>query len=167
MKKILPILILAALAVGCKPTEKNYQQAYDLAVQKREESLTSISGGTLDAIDGPRKEVIEGDTILVATGTFMTYEAPPEPSAVGKIGIAVAQYGMDTNAKRHAADLRKKYPGAFVATDGRKQYYVVVDRVLNTKEAVKPIAEFKKNNPDFRYIGLPSGPVAILLMDRK
>lgn len=156
---------MGCFLAGCKPTEKNYQEAYDLAIKKREESLTSINGGMLDAMDGTRKEVVDGDTIYVVTGMFKTYEASPDTAALkGKIGIAISKYGMDTNAKRHASDMREKYPGAFVATDGKKQYYVVVERCPSMKEAVPAIHEFEKENPDFHYIALPS-PCAILLRD--
>ena len=165
MKKILGILMLGAMAVSCKPTEKNYQTAYDLAVQKREEALTSVSGGMLDAIDGAHKQAVDGDTIYVVSGTFKPYETISDSASLsGKIGVAVAKYGMDTNARHHAADLRMIYPGAFVATDGKKHYYVVVDRRNNFQEALPAIRAFEKKNPDFHYIALPA-PCAILLVE--
>lgn len=155
--------MFAALFIGCKPTEKNYQQAYDLAVQKREESLASVSGGTLDAMDGPHKRIVDGDTIMVATGTFKVFEMP-ENAKDGRFGLAVAKYGMHTNAREHAVTMREKYPDVFVATDGKKNYYVVTDRYADLKEAIAGMREFEAANPGFRYISLQT-PVAILIVD--
>lgn len=164
--------MLGLMLFGCKPTEKNYQQAYDLAMRKHEDALASVGGGTLDAMDGAHKEAVGQDTIYVISGTFKTYEAPADASdkpgeaeaKPGKIGIVVAQYGMDTNARRHAADLRGRYPDAFVATDGRQKYYVVVERRSDLRDAVGAIKAFSTDNPTFRYIALP-GPSAIYLID--
>lgn len=183
MKKILLIALTAVTLASCKPTEKNYQSAYDLAVQKREDALQSVIGATLDDMDGVQKQPVGNDTIWVATGTHKTHEAAPgvKSGAVtpgtadssditnqtlhGKIGIAVASYSMDTNAKRHAADLRKKIPSAFVATDGQGKYYVIAYRRPDLSEAAKAIREFEAAFPDFSYIGLRGAPMAILLID--
>ena len=165
MRKLMIISATALCMIGCKPTEKNYQEAYDLAIQKKTEALTSVNGGMLDAMDGTHKQVVGNDTIFVVSGSFKTHEASGDTTVLrGKIGIAVSKYGMDTNAKRHASDMSEKYPGAFVATDGKKSYYVVVERCANIQEAVPAIHKFEEDNPSFHYIALPS-PCAILLRD--
>ncbi|MDE6448315.1 MAG: hypothetical protein K2L35_08355 [Muribaculaceae bacterium] len=39
LPKLLLLLLLAGAAAGCKPTEKNYRSAYDVARDKRERDL--------------------------------------------------------------------------------------------------------------------------------
>lgn len=73
MKKSL-ILLSVAIAmtgmVGCKPTEKNYQAAYDVAKKKRQASdaldaeLGIPSGGLINT-DGPMLHVVHGDSVYV------------------------------------------------------------------------------------------------------
>lgn len=154
---IMAVLLLAA----CKPTEKNYYNAYEKAYaasqRKAEAENTSYSGGKLESIDGPRIEIMDGDTIYVSRDAVK----PIENSAngeTGKVGIAVAKYTMHTNARRHAEALKEEYPGAFVATDGNDNYYVMIKRVPGISDALDPIRVFRTLHPDYRYIGLGNSP---------
>lgn len=170
MKKI---LLLAAggilLLTACKPTEHNYRNAYDKAYEaaqrKAAEMSVSTDGAVLETFDGPRVEIVEGDTLYVSPVTVSGFETDGEKSRAGKIGIAVARYSMPTNARRHMADLAGKYPGASMATDGDDNYYVLIDRVASIPEAAAPLRGFRKANPDYPYIGLGGKALILVLRD--
>lgn len=154
--------MLAAVITACKPTEKNYQAAYDAAGGRKAESNIAMGGEIMESLDGPHIEIVDNDTILVGAGTVKAVGENVRESP-DKIGIAVASYKMLTNASSHAADLVKAYPDAFVAFDGTERYYVVIGRVPNVKNAPEIIKEFKSRFPEYSYIGLPGAPVTVLI----
>lgn len=167
IKIILGSCFLLTVLAGCKPTEKNYQSAYDKAyeaAQRRNEELTLGYGDNrLESLDGPRMEIIGGDTLYISSTTVTPYEAERPSTTQGSVGIAVARYSMPTNARRHVKDLKEDYPEAFVATDGDDNYYVVAITVPSTKDAVGSIHEFESSRPDYRYIGLEGHPLLLVV----
>lgn len=154
------------VATGCKPTEKNYQSAYDKALaasqRKMEKETESVNGQRMESLNGPRIEVVNGDTLYVSTDRTTPFETTIDKEK-GRTGVAVALYKMPTNARRHAETLRETYPGALVAHDGKDNYYVVVAVVKTWPEAAEAIREFKTSHPDYRYIGLPLGPMNVFI----
>lgn len=165
-RKITLILGLAILLAACKPTEKNYREAYDVAyeaAQRRAEAeKTSESGQRLESIDGPRMEVVDGDTIMVARKVVKAFDTTL-PDDGRRLGIAVAAYSVPTNARRHFADIRSHYPEALIATDGHDNYYVMIKRVANVPEAADPIRVYRLAHPEGRYPGLGNGPLTLFL----
>lgn len=150
---------------SCKPTERNYQLAYDKAAEaarlKREAETTGADGRRLESINGPRKEVVAGDTIMVASEVVKALDDKSADNVKGKIGIAVAKFRMATNAKSNVSDLKSKYPQALVATNGKDAYYVVVECVSKLDEAGIPIKAFMTKNPNFHYMGLSGEPALV------
>lgn len=170
MKRILlaalgSILLLTA----CKPTEKNYQSAYEkaheAAVKKSELENTSVTGNRLESIDGARREVVGQDTVVVGRQLVKPFESE-ETASEGRVGIAIAKYKMPTNARRHLQDVKKEYPEALVATDGQDNYYVMIKRVASLDEAVDPIRVYELKHPDFPYMGLEGSPVVFFFSPR-
>lgn len=166
MKKILMFLAVVAMLTACKPTEKNYKAAYDkaheAAMRRAEAERTSTTGDKLEALHGPKIEVINGDTIYVAQDITAPLDNK-DTGETGRVGIAVAKYSMPTNARRHTEDMKKEYPNAFVATDGQENYYVTIQRVESINDAVDPIKVFMLNHPDFHYIGLYKEPLVVFI----
>lgn len=164
---ILPFLTLLLLA-ACKPTEKNYRNAYEKAYsasqRKAQEENVSFSGGKLEKIDGPRTEVIDGDTLYIGQELVRLLE-PQDSLTQGKVGIAIARYSMPTNAKRHAEEMKKEYPEAFVSTDGHDNYYVMIKRVPGVNEAISPVRIFTETHPGYRYIGFGDRPRLYFIND--
>lgn len=165
MKKSFLIPICAAIVLtACKPTEKNYQSAYDkaheAAERKRQEmNSSSIEGTVLESLDGPRIEIIEGDTVYLSRKRVSVLDKEVKPD--GKLGLAVARYSMPTNARHHASEIQKQYPRTFITKDGDDNYYVVVETLLNLPEAPARIREFKVANPDYYYVGLEGHPIIL------
>ena len=165
MKKILifPIICLFLFA-ACKPTEKNYKNAYDTAIQavekKNQKERESESGRQLESFDGPRIEIVKGDTLYVHKGLLKPYE-PKVTEEKGRNGVAIARYSRITNARKHAQDMKDSYDGAFVATDGHENYYVMIKRVADMEEAADVIHVFRLAHPDYHYIGLSGQPLTV------
>ena len=162
MKKQLSVIICAGLLLwGCKPTEKNYEAAYSKAAEaarlKAEAEKASDTGAELESIDGPRIENIGEESVYVGNTRIKPFEVDG-PMDEGSYGIAIAKYSMPTNARRHLQDVRKKYPNAFIATDGKQDYYVVIKRVMNVPEAADPIRIYKQDHPNDPYLGLQGEP---------
>lgn len=157
----LTLMVLAS----CKPTEKNYQQAYDKAAEaarrKASEMATASDGSRLESLDGPAIKIVDGDTIRVAPGRVRAFET--ENPAEGT-GVAVAKYSMPTNARRQLQDIREAYPGAFIATDGDESYYVVATIAPSQEEAAPLARDFRNANPSWVYLGLDSSPILITVV---
>lgn len=166
MKKLFPILLLAlTLFCGCKPTEKNYRNAYDKAYEASQrraaEMKSSTDGQTLESLDSPRSETVDGESVMIGRTPVKVYDGAPRKGA----GIAIARYSMSTNAIRHADDMTKDYPEAFVATDGDGSFYVVIETVPAIVEASGPIRNFRNSHPEYPYIGLEEGPLVVVITE--
>ncbi|MDE6008641.1 MAG: SPOR domain-containing protein [Muribaculaceae bacterium] len=162
---VCPLIIAFALAAtSCKTTEKNYQAAYDVAIQKKnrekaEEAELGIDEGMLQSADGPSKRVMEGGTFYFESRKLKR----PDTSEVlrGKYCVVIASYKMPTNCNAQVKDMQEKGYPAFAAQDGDGKYYVVIGEFPSMKEAARFSAEYvKKENPK-SYIGFSQGPVVI------
>lgn len=160
----LAFLILAT--ASCKPTEKNYQAAYDRAfeaAQRRAQAQeSSATGATLNSMEGIRTEVVGSDTLLVGGNSVRPFETTIRPDG-NSIGIAVANYKVPTNARRHLADLKKEYPDALIATDGEDNYYVMVKRVASLPDAADALRVFDLAHPSYSYLGLSGRPLLLYI----
>lgn len=153
------LLVLAA----CKPTEDNYRSAYDKASEAARRKAVELSTGTdgmaLESFDGPRVEVVDGDTILISPKRLKRFEGTEEAHAAATAGVAVAKYSMATNARRQIQDLLGAYPEAFIATDGDDNYYVIIATANSSQQAAPVLSTFKDTHPGYPYIGLPGCPL--------
>jgi len=164
--KVIKYLCVAALAfsfIACKPTEKNYREAYDAAKAKREaaEAEKMIPASGLLSDDGPSMRIVEGDTLFVSNDRLRAVKTDSMHKAPAAYNVAVGVYRMSTNAEASAADLRKEgYDASAMQTTGNR-WYTIVGSFADLKDARLLIGEFKKKNPGYPYIGLPGAPVII------
>lgn len=168
MKRLIIPALLLLMLVGCKPTEKNYREAYDKAYEAAQRrtatEMESVSGQRIERMDGPRVEIVNGDTLYVGKEIVKAFEADTlTPS--GKTAVAVARFTQPTNARRLVKDLLPKYKEAFIATDGRDSYYVVIKRVADLNEAADAIHVFKSLEPNYPFIGLGGQPLIVYLRE--
>lgn len=165
MKRIGIILsILCGFALmGCKPTEKGYQAAYDAAKNKREAAIADLGvdlpKGAFQEVDGPQIKEVDGVKVYV-----LNQRIKPDGGALtqlpGRYNVAIGKYKMITNCKSQAEDLTAKGYEAFPAKDTEGAYYTIAGSFQDLKEAVKFYDEFQKGK-DRVYVGLPEAPVII------
>lgn len=159
MKKVLSIMALAAIALtSCKPTEKNYREAYDVAVSKREKVNESLAADGLISEDGPRREIIGGDT-LYFVNDVIRHEDGNTPFKA--LNVAVAVFNMNTNARSGAASLKGKGYDAQAARALDDKWYVIAGSFDTMDDTREFITRFIRENPGYPYIGLSGSPVII------
>lgn len=161
MKRLLYPIMITLLFVGCKPTEKGYQAAYDAAKNKREaaarEQMLPAQG--LQSDDGPQLRVVNGDSIYVLRAIMRTEDSKRAPRPWL---LAVGVYRMSTNAKANALNLQQSgYPHAIWLKGPENKWYTISDGA-ETLDSLKVMSRrFKDTHPDSPYVGLPASPVII------
>lgn len=165
MKSKLNIFVSAAIValtfIACKPTEKNYRDAYDAALAKRQEvaaqQMRPATGLLSD--EGPQRRIIGNDTVFVSVETLRTLDGKNLP---GHFALAVGVFKMDTNAKAAAADLAEAGYSEAKAAKGREGRIYTLALAGNSLDSIKAASlKFKKDFPDYPYVGLPGAPVII------
>lgn len=158
---IISAAMTALILIGCKPTETNYQAAYDAALQKREqrakEEMRPATGLLSD--DGPQMRVYDGDTIYVIQERLRELDGSRMP---GHWAVGVGMFKMDTNAKATVSDLKQKgFADARVAKMTGGRFYAVSDTATNLESVIVKAKIFKSAFPGYPYVGLPDSPVLI------
>lgn len=163
------MFLLAMLTFwGCKPTEKNYRDAYVIAQQKKEQQQELAGGKALQLDDHLSLRPIDGDSLWVSheglRGKSLDGDSIAEQEMKSKYGVAVALFRMETNARAMAFDLREKKRKAFVATNGNDRWYSVIGPYADLSGAAEGMRKFRKENPSFIYVGMPGAPAIIRLI---
>lgn len=157
-------VLWAMLAVGCKPTEKNYKAAYDAALQKRQAAATDpdidIPDGALLQTDGPQKRVVDGDTVYVQGERLKFFTG--EEHAKHRYSVAVAAYKMKTNCSAQVSDLFAKGYAAFGVENPEGKFYVIAGSFDTLGEAVAFSRKFAAAEKKHVYSGLPEAPVILI-----
>lgn len=160
MKKIFLAAALSAVVLaGCKPTEKNYREAYDAAVARREKSLADSGGEEAGLITdgGPRATVVDGDTIHTLSRHL---SAADDGGALSPVNVAVGEFRMSTNARSGAAGLASLGYASRVAKGEDDCWYAIASGFDTEEEARAFVKAFRRGNAGYVYVGLP-GPVII------
>lgn len=144
---------------SCKPTEKNYKTAYDVAIQKRDRQqadLELMSGGAkIIRPDEPDKRVIDGDTINIRTIHLSAID--PDRSPLMPYNVVVGAYKMPANAFGQQEGLCAEGYASRVVIGPEGMYYCVASGFKDIKEAAEFIKKFRKKYPSTIYVGMPSG----------
>lgn len=144
---------------SCKPTEKNYKTAYDIAVEKRnrqQSDLEIMSGGAkIIRPDEPDKRVIESDTIYLRTLHISAVD--PDRSALMPFNVVVGAFKMPANAFGQKEGLSAEGYASRVIAGPEGMYYCVAAGFSDLRDAAAFIKNYKKKYPDINYVGLPSG----------
>ncbi len=157
------ILLLLSFS-ACKPTEKNYQAAYEAAQRKREAAKASEADLALPAKgfhrDGERpRQEINGYTYVSATDFLKLIKG--EEDALKKWNVAVGCYKMKTNAISRMNDLIKEGFKAYVAENPESKFYVFGAGFANLEEAAKFASEFAAQTDSSSFVGLDGSPLLI------
>lgn len=161
LKWIAPLLVLFIFA-SCKTTEKNYKEAYDVAIQKKkaENSAEDIGiEGMLEQTDGPSKRVMAGATFYFESRKLKRIDT--SEVLRGKYCVVIGAYKMKTNCLAQVRDMETKGYQAFAAEDGDGKYYVVIGVLPSLQEAAEFCAGYIEKEKPESYIGFTAGPVVM------
>ncbi len=164
------IIITVAMSVtGCKPSEKNYQAAYDAATKHKQEMMTDdvIDMSIVHLEDTPRRITTESGSAYIRYDYISLYsdkqsdtnQSDTKKRDMKKYNVAVAAYKMRANAEADAEQLTADGYDAFVMQDGKSVLYVIAASLPTLDEAVAFTVDFKKKNPKRPFVGLPEEPV--------
>lgn len=153
------------LAAGCKPTERNYQAAYDAAQSHRQAAVAdeaALSGGReLSRFEGPSLRR-DGDREYYWQGVRVRPEGEGAPEgAQGRYLVAVGKYRMASNPRAQSADLRSEGWKAYMARDAEDGFWTIAGGYDGLDEAVEEAQRFADTHREYPYIGLP-GPVVLI-----
>lgn len=155
---------IALLAISCKPTEKNYQAAYDVAQKKKKVETTDadmvLPAGGLQRLDAPRTVEVAGEKLNVKH-IFIKYAGKGESPVIERYNVAVAKYKMPTNAIAQTEDLIARKYTAFPVEGNDGYYYVIAATAPTLEEAASFITSYKKSNAPEQLVGLDGEPLVI------
>ena len=162
MRKFRNIMIIAGIGAialtACKPTEKNYRSAYDVAVNKREKAAEALAADGLVAEDAPRSQVVGGDTLYFVNEVLKVDDGSTPLKA---LNVAVGVFKMNTNARSGALALKDKGYDACAARALGDKWYILAGSFDTIDETRAFLKRFREENPQYPYIGLSGKPVII------
>ena len=161
--RVLSVICLGALFVGCKPTEKNYQAAYQAAQNKRKADAAvdpdmAIPAKALQSFDAPRTKEVDGEQLRLKR-FFIKYIGKGDAPEIGRLNVAVAKYKMPTNVIAQTEDLRASGLNAFPVEGSDGSFYVIAGSFPTYEEVSGFIKEYKKKHPASSVVGLDGEPL--------
>lgn len=159
------VLATAGALVGCKPTEKNYREAYEAAQSKKKQAEAALGIDVpLQQDNGISLRKIGNDSVWVS---HELVKAEPDDvdnsrreTMKGKYGIAISRYRMPTNAKAQMEDLRARGYDAFLAGNGSDRWYVIIAVEEQMRDAAAKINELPIGQAPLTLVSLPA-PVLV------
>ena len=137
MKKTLFIMMLlaAVMLTACHSSEKNYREAYDKAMERRQ---TGIGAETYAKIEAERQrytEVVNGDSVRLV---YMNANVAIDSTDVASpYNVVVASFTQRMNARSYRDRLREEcgFRGSYVLYGGSEKKYFVVAQGFDDKES--------------------------------
>lgn len=154
-----------ALTLGaCKPTEKNYQAAYEVAQKKKiaekTDSDMAIPAGGLQHLDAPFQKDVNGKKVNVKH-IFIKFAGKGEKPEMRRYNVAVAKYKMSTNAMAQTEDLLGQSYNAFPVEGVDGNFYVIAASLPTIEEAAGFVTEYMKKYKPEQIVGLDGAPLII------
>lgn len=155
---VLAVIMPLCVMTGCKPTEKNYRAAYDVARDKREREIRrqeeirsemGVGGGVMQEVDGAALADICGRNVWTRHIRF------PAKDSVATYSVSVAAFKMKSNAEAMAADMRAKGWSRSRSATGGDEHFVLVFESAEAAEAVTEMERFSSSAKDWQYVGQP------------
>lgn len=158
------MLLLVIFAGGCKTTVKNYQDAYEVARQKRsrdEERHRQLQADL--GVDNSKLVKVDDEAsarmVLTDSVTGQQIEVKAvrgvfhRKDNVAPIAVAVAKFKMPTNAESLAADLQAEgFSSARKAGIG-DDFCVIIAEGADPADVAREAIRFSQQLPEFPYIG--------------
>lgn len=139
-KLIVAAAVLALTGVaGCKTSEKNYRDAYEIAKQKQTSGDEDIADMTQRVKDSrmPRPTMVEGDSLMMLTEAVgYPKDGGATRENVRRYNVVVGKFKQIFNAKAMRTRLMDAgYKDAMVLSDRFNEYYVVAATCSTPAEA--------------------------------
>lgn len=166
MKKVIIIIsiLFATLATGCKPTERNYQEAYEAAIRKKqiesEDKDLNIPGGKLESLDGPKQRDIGGDNFNIEAG-WLKYIGDDEIFRISRYNVAVARYKMRVNCEAQIEDLKKEGYKSYILENREGYYFAVICGTDTLDEAAQAAKKYMTGKQGGVFVGLEGAPLIL------
>lgn len=160
---------LLMIMTGCKPTENNYREAYDAAMQKKKASsqddVILPAGVKFHKAGTADERKVDGETVKVINMRLKLADTVDGVS-LDRYNVAVARYKMLTNARAQAADLRREGnvsggENAFTAEGVDSGFYVVVATFPELRQAASFARKYAESHPRESLVGLEEGIIII------
>ncbi len=137
MKKTLYLLmlLLAVMATGCHSSEKNYREAYEKAIERRQSGYGAEAYAEIEAERMRNTTVINGDSVrLVYVDTNVALDSA---DVAKTYNVVVASFTQQINAKSYRDRLRSEcgFPSYILYGGPEKLYFVVVQGFDNKEDA--------------------------------
>ena len=129
-------MVGSLLLTSCHSSEKNYREAYDKAMERRQ---TGISAETYAKIEAERQRythLVNGDSVRMV---YMNANVAIDTTATAhEYNVVVASFSQRINAKSYRDRLRDEcgFQGSYILYGGpEKQYFVVLQGYDNITDA--------------------------------
>lgn len=129
------MLLLAVMATGCHSSEKNYREAYEKAIERRQSGYGAEAYAEIEAERMRNTTVINGDSVrLVYVDTNVALDSD---DVAKTYNVVVASFTQQINAKSYRDRLRSEcgFPSYILYGGPEKLYFVVVQGFDNKEDA--------------------------------
>ena len=129
------MLLLAVMATGCHSSEKNYLEAYEKAIERRQSGYGAEAYAEIEAERMRNTTVINGDSVrLVYVDTNVALDSA---DVAKTYNVVVASFTQQINAKSYRDRLRSEcgFPSYILYGGPEKLYFVVVQGFDNKEDA--------------------------------
>lgn len=135
---------------ACKPTEKNYRAAYDIAIAKKQKTEAELEAeGIVDA-DAPTMRIVKGDTLYFKQ---MPLRITSSDTPLHPYNLVVDEFKMPTNARSSAETIKEKGFEARALQSSGGKWIVVAGGADSLDDAAALVRKFKSGFPNYTYIG--------------
>lgn len=153
MKSKKYILLLGAslmMLPACKPTEKNYREAYDIAIAKKQQTEAELEADGITDADAPTIRIVKGDTLYFKA---MPLRVKADDAPLHPYNLVVDQFKMPTNARSSAATIKEKGFEARTLQSSGDKWIVVAGGADSLDETIALVKRFRSKFPHYAYIG--------------
>lgn len=129
------MMLLAVMATGCHSSEKNYREAYEKAIERRQSGYGAEAYAEIEAERMRNTTVINGDSVrLVYVDTNVALDSA---DVAKTYNVVVASFTQQINAKSYRDRLRSEcgFPSYILYGGPEKLYFVVVQGFDNKEDA--------------------------------
>jgi hypothetical protein len=168
IRGILAATVAASILASCKPTENNYRQAYEAALQKKQKGETdpdmALPAGALLQDGAPATKTIAGQTVAYKREHLRYVGQTPDEKKqeIPPYCVCIARYKMPTNARSQVEDLHSRgYKEAFVAENRDSFFLTIVAGFATAEEAATFATDYAKGKSEGVFVGLDGAPVVI------